>query len=837
MGKLKELFKSKQILTKESISTEEETILINEEKNFINLEKEYEKTNLENNKLALIKENQTRALEKVTNNLTFTDFSLENLGEIVENLFHSVNEQMNAIDSVFEQINNYSALSEEVLASTEDSKTISQNTLDTALKGNEVVENSISNMSDIESSVEIVKEMLNEVKNNSIEINSILDIIKNISKQTKLLSLNASIEAARAGELGKGFSVVAHEINKLAQGSDDSVVKIQETILGMNDSIEKSNIAMDSCINKVAEGTEVSNNTMKVFRDIISAVKSNTKVSDQINLAVSDQANSLDVILSSTELLKELSRKVNILIEWIGLNTKYTETSLSNLKTSCSHLKEVSTQLLDTIESTYKKESTLRVYLGGKLVSEDPIYCSDQVSSNVLASVHTGLLSMSSSGDILPGIAKSWNLEDDGVTWTFNLRKNAKFHNLEEITSEDVKFSLERMLNPSKPATNAYFIEDIEGALEYKGGTSRDVCGIKILNKYCISLKLKQPYSDFLNNLSNCCCAIISKHSYNRDKSIVGCGPFIIESLENTNKKIKLKAFKDYFKGAPYVDKIFLYTPDNFVEEFKNKSIDIIQTTDSKIFNQVKENCTTKMHTSEILSCLYAGFVFGENKIFASNVEVRKALNHAIDKKKIISQFSNNLAVECRGPFPEGVLDSNLSSISYDPSFAKNTLKKFNCLNSNREFKIVCVNSFKSLADLIAEDLKDIGLNVKIYEEEYFNFYNSDTIKKYDLFISGWALDTPNLDGYIKALLSPDAQYNLGNYYNSELDDLVTNAKAIINPSKKLNAYMEVEKCILKDYPWIYLITPEVAYTSQENVRGLKISPLGTISYEDIMLV
>lgn len=823
MGKLKSLLKSKDI-----VNYEDTINLSNKPIDSVEIKKT-------NKNLGLIKENQSHALENVTTSLDFTNFSLENLGEAVERLFSSVNEQMEAINSVFQQIDNYSALSQEVLASTEDSKVISNNTLNTALKGNEVVINSINTMKEIENSVETVREMINEVSFKSMEINSMLDIIKNISKQTKLLSLNASIEAARAGEFGKGFSVVAKEINKLALGSDESVAQISTTISGIKESIEKSSNAMDLCINKVEEGTKVSNDTMKVFDEIITAVKSNTDVSDNINMAVSNQTNSLDIILSSAEELKELSNKVTLLIEWIGLNTQYTETSLDKLKNVCFDLKNVSMKLLESIEDSSKQQNSLRILFSGKVVSTDPIYAIDDISNSILSCVHMGLLRLSSNGEILPGVAKSWTLDDDGVTWTFNLRKNAKFHNLKEITAEDVKFSFERILNPQKPSDNSYFIEDIEGALDYKNSKCKIISGINVINKYCISIKLASPYSGFLTNISSTCCCIISKDDYMKDNSILGCGPFILDHLEPEGYGATLKSFKDYFGGSAYVDELIFVNSSSVVEDFNNKKIDVLNLTDSKLFNELKKDCKTKIKTKESLSCFYAGFVFGNDKPFASNTEIRKALNYAIDKKKIIKEFNLGLAVECSGPFPPSLIDSHLNSIPYDPNYSKNILKKHD-ITSNREFKIACLNFSKSLASLIAEDLKNIGINAKIYVEDYYKFFDRGYISKYDLFVSSWSLDTLNPDSYIKAILSEGAQYNLGKYCNSELETLLTNAKSIINPSKKLDAYRNIEKNILEDYPWIYLITPELAYTCQENVLGLQVSPLGGISYEDIML-
>lgn len=811
----------------------------------VNINKEIEPSsnsiNYTDNKLQFSINNQKLSLDKLKRNLNYTGFSLDNLKNITEDIFKSIDEQDSIIENVFQEITNYSALAEEVIASTTESKSIASSTLDTAHSGNSAVTNTINSMNNIQESVEVAQNIIDTLSEKSNEISSMLDITKNIAKQTKLLSFNASIEASRAGEYGKGFSIVAQEINKLALNSNESADEISKTILSMKDSIVESKTAMEKCIEKVEEGTEVSNKTLEVFNNIIEAVGESNEIFNTISDAITQQTGALNNIIASAESLKDHSNTVSSLIEWMGLNTKYTETTLQALENVCSNLEKNSNKILSTISSSCKEETSLNVFLNGNAIKEDPIHTVDQVTCEVNTCIHNSLLSMSGNGDLLPAIAKSWTLSNDGLTWTFNIRKNSYFHNMEEVTAEDIKYSLERLLDPNNKCTNAYFLKDITGATEFMNKSCKEVKGIKILNRYCFSIELSTSYSGILFNLAHCCCSIICKKSYLNNKSIIGCGPFYLEKLSkdsNTGKLfIHLKAFRDYFGGSPYIDNLYFKNcKDNIIDDFLKNEIQIIKTDKYEIFNKLQCSNGFKLNKSPLLCAYYGGFVFNSKKPWSTNAEVRNAINHCIDRKKLIKEVFGGLATECPGPCPKGLIDSNLKSINYDLSYAKNIFSKHQVLSKEKNFKIAYFSGEDKITALIAEQLKQLGLNVTIKEESYNDFFNKNIIKNYDMFISSWYADTLNADSYISPLFATDADYNLGNYSNPEMERLLQYAKGIVNPSKKLAAFTEMEKTLMNDVPWVYLVSPELVYTCQPDIIGMVVNPLGMTAYENIMI-
>ena len=178
----------------------------------------------------ILKKNQQNIVERLTMKIDETTFATDNLIKITYELADHVEVQMDSINRVVSEIGNYSALAEEVFANTENSRQIASDTLTIAYTGNDAVNDSINAIKEIEKSMIYARDVVNNLNNKSKRINDMLKVINKISYNTNLLALNASIEAARAGEAGRGFSVVANEVKKLADSSAESAGQISQVI-------------------------------------------------------------------------------------------------------------------------------------------------------------------------------------------------------------------------------------------------------------------------------------------------------------------------------------------------------------------------------------------------------------------------------------------------------------------------------------------------------------------------------------------------------------------------------------------------------------------------------
>lgn len=789
--------------------------------------------------IGVLKKNQKHIVERLAMKIDETAFATDNLIKITYDLADHVEVQMGSIHTVINEIGNYSALAEEVYASTENSKQIASDTLDIAHTGNDAVNSSINAMKEIENSVIYARNVVNNLNKKSEHINEMLKVINNISYSTNLLALNASIEAARAGEAGRGFAVVANEVKKLADNSASSTNQIAEVIKEINDEVDNTIKAMDDSMAKIQEGTEIANNTKVVFNEIIGAINNTTKVTEEINGAIAKQTETLENVISLTSDMTNNSNKVTSLVDIASLNTQYTKTSLDILSGVCRDLRSISDKLLENIGVVKTQETILNISLNSKPLEFNPQLANDQDSAQVLFNIYGSLLYIGATGEISPGVAKSWYVEDDGVTWVFSLRRGSKFHNGREITANDVKYSYEMMMDPRLQSPNTWFLEHIEGAEAYASGKAKEITGVKVLDKHRLSIKLISPYSGFLLNLGQFSAAIIAKEDAEKGK-LTGCGPYILEEVND--EYCVLNAFEGYYGGAPYQDKIIVnYKNDDIVQGFVEGNYDFATFNNKEDLERIKKAPNANISLNDVMGTYYVGFNLEGNSVFAKSKEARRALNMGINKKKIISDLLGDLGEEAKGPIPPRIVDNSyLPGFSYNPSMAKDILSKEGLYKAG-PIKVVIRDETESalfyrISQYVIKDLEELGIKVEVSKVHPRDYLRPETIAKCHIFIGRWIADTGDPDNYLQPLFNYNNQTNFTRYNNPRVLELMDRAKEIINPNKKIEIYKDIQRIIVEDCPWVFIYHPKIALASKKNIVGARMSPLGIISYENVLI-
>ena len=545
-------------------------------------------------------------------------------------------------------------------------------------------------------------------------------------------------------------------------------------------------------------------------------------------------------MVNSTQEMSTTFEKLVTTVEQASLYTQFTKTSLDSLQNTSSDLKSATGRLVEVIAGASKYDSSVTTCLPSPLQTYDPQMSFEYVGSHIMSNVNSGLLTISSSGQVSPGIAKNWYLEEDGLTWVFQLRKGAKFHNGREITAEDVKYSFERVLSPTLNSPNSWALMCLDGAEEYNRGKVKEVKGIKVLDRYRLLLKLTTLYSGFLLNLGQFCTAILPREEVEGGNA-VGCGPYRLKEVQASG--LTLEAFEDFYNGEPYIKQIIVKFNDiNVAEDFISGKYDFIIADKKDTMNTIKDAAGTTVKTRSIIGTYYAGFNLMSGSPYAQNSEIRKALNMAIDKKRIVEELLGGLAIEAKGPFPPSMIDNAKDSgYGYNPRLAKEILQKSGISNAVQKLKILAreetdTSIYNPLTEYIINDLKEVGIECELVRVTAAQYLNPECIQKCDIYVSRWIGDTGDPDNFLQPLFSSESKTNFSNYKKDAVTQNMNKAKEIINPEKRIEMYRDIQQSIVADAPWIFLYHPQAGIAFKNNVAGIRLSQLGLLKYEDIIL-
>ena len=268
------------------------------------------------------------ATQEVSNSAETMKGKVHHTGQILEDVAQTVTvatdhtrNQKEALKETSERIKLIEESVTQSAAATQFGLEVVQQTAQKAEEGTSMSDKTVSQMNDIAKAVEESSKIVQELGENSKEIGSIVEVISSIAEQTNLLALNAAIEAARAGEHGKGFAVVADEVRKLAESSQQSVQKIGDIIGTIQVTTDKAVVTMNKGYELVKDGRENVSETGKSFHEIVSMIQQADENSQQVMLIISKLREPIEDIVSRTEKISEMSNELSDQMESISIAT------------------------------------------------------------------------------------------------------------------------------------------------------------------------------------------------------------------------------------------------------------------------------------------------------------------------------------------------------------------------------------------------------------------------------------------------------------------------------------------------------------------------------------
>jgi ABC-type transport system substrate-binding protein len=459
------------------------------------------------------------------------------------------------------------------------------------------------------------------------------------------------------------------------------------------------------------------------------------------------------------------------------------------------------------------------------IVTLDPAIGYDWVNWSMIKSIFSRLMDYKpGTSELVPSLAESYDISKDGKTYTFKLRKGVKFHNGREVVAQDVKYSIERTNNAKTESPGAGFYDMIAGIEAFKAGKAKEIKGVKVIDPYTVQFTLSRPDATFLHVIALNFSSVVPKEAVDKagkdfGKKPVGSGAFSVAEWK-LGQELVFKKNPDYFiPGVPKLDQITFQVglePMTAILKVEKGEADVAgDGIPPAKFLEVKNN---PKYAGMIVEGgqLHTGYITLNVQMKPLNdVRVRQAINHAINKDRIV-KIINNRAVPANQPLPPSMpgYDKAFQGYAHDPAKARELLK---AAGLEKGFKttlyVFNVDPNPRIAQAIQQDLKEVGIEVALKNLAQANVIAAGGKPKTAPMIwSGgmaWIADFPDPSNFYGPILgcggAVSGGWNWSWYCNKALDARAAEADAMSDPAmaaQRADAWKTVFTDIMKDAPW-----------------------------------
>lgn len=443
--------------------------------------------------------------------------------------------------------------------------------------------------------------------------------------------------------------------------------------------------------------------------------------------------------------------------------------------------------------------------------------------------------------ELVPGLAEKWDISADGKVYTFHLRQGVKFHNGEELTADDVVYTVDRMLNPKTKALNTDFFDMIAGAKERMEGKADTTTGIKAVDKYTVEVTLAQPFAPFLANLATPAASIYNRKAteaagtqFGLDpEKTVGTGPFKIKEWK-VNDHITMVAYDQYWGGKAALDGVTIkIVPDADTQKM------LFETGELDVFNcdlartQIPYFEGSDKWKNHIVKGPRVGLYYysiNENIKPFDDIRVRKAFQMAINRQELLDKLYFGKGKLVNTIMPPGLLgyNPNAPQIAYDPQKAKQLLAEAGYPNG---FSMVIAQASDKAATLRVNEavqamLKEVGITVEIKQMDKASLLSTRKQGQLPMYMEEWSADFNDPDNFIYTFFAPrNAVTRSLNYKNDAVAQKLEQARKMTNPEERYKLYQEMEnQIVINDAAWMPLFSIEHLFVVQPKVKNFKVA-------------
>jgi oligopeptide transport system substrate-binding protein len=503
----------------------------------------------------------------------------------------------------------------------------------------------------------------------------------------------------------------------------------------------------------------------------------------------------------------------------------------------------------------------------GAVTSLDPAKASSFENSWVVNQIYSGLVEMSDVLSIEPSIAKTWNISEDGLTYTFHLNDNVYFHDNEifpegkgrKVTASDFVYSFNRLMDAkvSNATTLLSYVDN-------RGGKA-----FEALDETTFVIHLEKPFTPFLGILTMKYFSVVPQEVVEKTgedfrRNPCGTGPFQFKMWEEGSKLVFIKN-PNYFEYSgtdrlPYLDAVsvsFIKDRETSFLDFLQGSLDMVSgidaiNTDNVLTSEgtLKKEYADKiqMQTQPYLKTDYLGFLIDvqlpnvKNSVFKIKA-IRQAINYGFDRTKMVKYLRRNLGTAATAGFvPPGLpsFDKNkVKGYDYDPDKVKELLFLAGYPEGKKlpEITLYTTEQYLDIAEYIQSQLTELGIKMKIEVQKASVLYQAIASTKINFFRKSWIADYPDAENFLSLFYSKNwspAGFNYTHYYNPQFDILYEKSHSELNDSIRYDYYQQMDRLLIEDAPVVPLYYDQIVRLVQNNIQGLTSNPMNMLSLKKV---
>jgi peptide/nickel transport system substrate-binding protein len=515
-----------------------------------------------------------------------------------------------------------------------------------------------------------------------------------------------------------------------------------------------------------------------------------------------------------------------------------------------------------------KGKTVFRYNEAANITSLDPAYARDQANIWATHQIFNGLVQLGDHLEIMPCIARTWEISTDGKEYKFHLRKDVYFHDDDvfiggkgrRVVAKDVVYSFSRIMNPKVASPGAWIFNYIE-----KIG---DKFSFIAADDSTFVLRLKNPFPPFIGILTTIYCSVVpfeavEKYGYDFRKKPIGTGPFKFK-LWKEGVKLVLVKNQHYFEfdqkaRLPYLDAIaitFLADKQSAFLEFVNGKLDFMSGIDPGYKDELltpegklkpQYNGKFKLIAQPYLNTEYLGFMLdtishsGKKNPLSLKL-IRQAINYSFDRSKMIGFLRNNIGTPgLYGIIPKGMpaFDSTTTYYNYDPVKARKLLNEAG-YPGGRGLPTITLSTTSDYLDIckyIQYKVGEVGIDISIDISPPAALKEMKAQAKIPFFRASWIADYPDAENYLSLFygknFSPQGP-NYTHFYQREFDDIFEKAMASTNDSLRFNYYHTMEKIIMEEAPIVVLYYDQVLRFVQNNIEGMNSDAMNLLTLKKV---